>query len=226
MIQTTRLVHHMLVKRRRNLVRLSIVHRPHRPDHRTKPNELHRRCEMDRLVRTVFVPDSRMACREIREFGILQFAPDDALDCKASVLQSKRGLEWLLPIWETMTRKVDPLILAKFFNDPRSARFLSVYTRECRKAVDALTNVVQLRTYGKEFALASSCGLTNGNEMLPIYRYSRIRWIMSSGTNQGGQGWGIGRDVELREILLALPIRTGGVQGQHRELAGGAPPDT
>ena len=201
----------MFIKRRRDLVRLTIVHRPHRPDHRTKPNELHRRSEMDHLVRTVFVPDSRMTCREIRKFWILQFAPDDALDCKASVLQSKRGLEWLLPIWKTMTRKVDPFILAKFFNDPRGARF--IYMHECHEAVDALTNVVQLRTYGKEFALASSCGLTNGNEMLPIYRYSRIRWIMSSTTNEGGQGWGIGRDVELREILLAFPIRTSSVQG-------------
>ena len=39
----TRLVHHVLVKRRRYLARLSIVHRPYRPDHRTEPSKLHRR---------------------------------------------------------------------------------------------------------------------------------------------------------------------------------------
>ena len=100
MIQTTRLVHHMFIKRRRDLARRTIVHRPHRPDHRTEPSELHRRREMDHLVRTLFVSDSRMTCREIREFGILQIAPDDALDRKMPVLQSERGLEWLFPIWD------------------------------------------------------------------------------------------------------------------------------
>ena len=43
MIQTTRLVHHMLVESRRGFIRLAIVHRPHRPDYRTEANELHRR---------------------------------------------------------------------------------------------------------------------------------------------------------------------------------------
>ena len=52
MIQSTRLVHHVLVKRRRDLLRLFIVHRPHRPDHGTEPSKLHRRREMDHLVRT------------------------------------------------------------------------------------------------------------------------------------------------------------------------------
>ena len=42
MIQTTRLVHHMFIESRRDLVRLAIVHRPHRSNHRTKANELHR----------------------------------------------------------------------------------------------------------------------------------------------------------------------------------------
>ena len=81
----------------------------------------------------------------------------------------------------------------------------------------------QCCAYGKKFALASSCGLTDGNE---TYLFScRIRWIALSGTNEGGEGWGVGRDVELREILLALPIRTSSVQGQHRELGGGTLPD-
>ena len=35
MIQATKLVHHILVESRRDLVRLTIIHRPHRPDHRT-----------------------------------------------------------------------------------------------------------------------------------------------------------------------------------------------
>ena len=71
MIQTTRLVNHMLVKHRRNLVRLAIVHRPHRPYYRTEAQELHRRREVDHLVRTLFVSDHCMARRQIREFGIL-----------------------------------------------------------------------------------------------------------------------------------------------------------
>ena len=81
----------------------------------------------------------------------------------------------------------------------------------CREAVDALTNVVQFRAYGKEFALANGNGLTDGNE--PFLFSCGIRWITPSGTNEGGQGWGVGRDVEMREILLALPIRTSSVQG-------------
>ena len=78
-----------------------------------------------------------MARREIRKFRILQIAPDDPLDCKVSVVQSECGLERVFPIWETMTRKVDPFVLAKLL------RFLSIYTRECSEAVDALPNVVQ-----------------------------------------------------------------------------------
>ena len=141
-IQPTRLVHHMLVKRRRDLVRLSIVHRPHRPNHRPEPEELHRRREADHLVRTPFVSNSRMTRREIREFGVLHFAADDLLNGKVSIVQSERRLEWLLPIWDTMTRKVHPFTLAKLFDDPRYARFLSLYVRECSQAVDELTNIV------------------------------------------------------------------------------------
>ena len=40
-IQTTRLVHHMLVEHRSDLVRLRIIHRPHRPNDRTESNKLH-----------------------------------------------------------------------------------------------------------------------------------------------------------------------------------------
>ena len=52
-IQTVRLVHHVPVKRRRDLVRLTIVHRPHRSDHRPETKELHRRREVDRLIRAL-----------------------------------------------------------------------------------------------------------------------------------------------------------------------------
>ena len=117
-IQMTRLVHHMPIESRGDFVRLTVVHRPHRPDHGTEANKLHRRRKMDHLVRALFIPDSRMTRREIREFGILQIAPNDLLDCKVSVVQSKRGLEWLFPVWETMTRKVDPFVLAKLFDEP------------------------------------------------------------------------------------------------------------
>jgi len=34
-IQATRLIHHMLIESQRDLARRTIVHRPHRPDHRT-----------------------------------------------------------------------------------------------------------------------------------------------------------------------------------------------
>jgi hypothetical protein len=181
MIQTTKLVHHMLIEGRRDLVRLTIVHRPHRPDHRTEANKSHRRHEMDRLVQTLFVSDSGMRRREIRKVGIPQNAADDALDCKVSVMQSERGLEWLFPIWEIMTRKVDPFVLAKLLGDPRSARFLSIYTRECGEAVDAPTNVVQFCACGKEFALASSFGLTmtmkRTVECVGSHRLTRMRAV-------------------------------------------------
>ena len=93
MIQTTRLIHHMLIERRRDLVRLTIVNRPHRSNHRMEPSKLHHRREMDHLVRTLFISDCRMARREIRKFGVLEIAPDDTLDCKVPVVESERGLE-------------------------------------------------------------------------------------------------------------------------------------
>ena len=120
--------------------------------------------KMDRLVQAVFVSDSRVTCREIRKFGTLQIAPDDPLDRKVSAMQSERGLERPFPIWETMARKVGPFVLAKFFNDPINARFFSIYAHECGETDNALTNVVQFYAYGKEFALASSSGLTDGKE--------------------------------------------------------------
>ena len=92
MIQSTRL-HHMFIKRRRDLVRLTVVHRPHRPDHGAEPNE----------------------------FRVPHLATDDPLDRTVSVAQSKRRLEWMFPIWETMTRKVNPFVLAELFDDPRNA---------------------------------------------------------------------------------------------------------
>ena len=212
MIQTTRLVHHVFIERRGDLARRPIVHRLHRPNHRTEPSKLHRGREMDNLVWTLFISYSRMTCREIRKLGVLEIAPDDALDCKLSVVESERRLEWLFPIWETMTRKADPFILAKLFDDPRNARFLSIYMRECGEGIDAPTNVDQFRTDGKEVGLASGFGLTDGNEMW-LFTCGSGR-IAPSGTNEGGQGWGVGRDVVIREILLALPIGTSSVQGQ------------
>ena len=143
-------------------------------------------------VQTLFASDGRMTRKEIRKFGIIQIALDDPLDCKVSVVQRECRPQRLFPIWETLTRKVDPFILAKLFDDPRTARFLSINARECGEAVDALTSVVQFRAYGKEFALASSIGLTDGNE---TFLFScRIRWSAPSGTNESSQGWGAGRE--------------------------------
>ena len=101
-----------------------------------------------------------------------------------------------------MARKVDPFVFAKLFNGPRSASFLSIYTRERGEAADAPTNTVQFRVYGKEFTLASSFGLTDGNKTLLVS--CGTRRIAPSGTNEGGQGWGVGRDVEMWEILSAV----------------------
>ena len=46
-----------------------------------------------------------------------------------------------------MTRKMHPFALSKLFNDPRGARFLSIYARECGEAIDELTNGGQFRAY-------------------------------------------------------------------------------
>ena len=118
---------------------------PHHPDHtgRTEPSELHRQHEMDHPVRTLFVSDGHMTRREIRKFGILQIAPGDPLNCKVPIMQSERRLKWLFLIWETTTHKVDPLIHAKLFNDPRCAGYLSIYPRECGETIDELMNIVQ-----------------------------------------------------------------------------------
>ena len=126
MIQTTSLVHHMFIERRRDLVRLAVIHRPHCPDHGTEANELHCRRKMYHLVRALLVSDGCVARREIRKFRIHQITADDPLDGKVSVVQSERGLKGLFRIWETMACEVDPFVLAKLFNDPRSARFLSI----------------------------------------------------------------------------------------------------
>ena len=47
-----------------------------------------------------------------------------------------------------------PFVLAKRFDNPRNARFLPIYPRECGEAVDAPTNVVQFGANRKEFAFA------------------------------------------------------------------------
>ena len=127
-IQTPKLVHHMfiLIERRRGLVHLTIVRHPHRPNHGTEANKLHRRHKMDHLVldQTLFVSDNRTTCRELYKFGILQIAPDDPLDCKVPVVESENGLGRLFLIWWTTIHKVDQFVLVKLFNDPRSAELL------------------------------------------------------------------------------------------------------
>ena len=110
--------------------------------------------------------------------------------------------------------KVDPFALAKLFSDPRNARFLSIYMRECGEVIDALTNVAQFHADGKEFALARCFGLTDGNETLLFS--CRIRWIAPSGTNEGGDGRDVGGKVKMREILLTLSTRAGSMQEKHR----------
>ena len=194
----------MFIERRRDLVRLTVIHCPHRSDHGTEANELHCRRKMDHLVRAFLVSDSCVARREIRKFGILQITPDDPLDGKVSVVQSERGIERLIGIWETMTCEVGPLVLAKLFNNPSSARFLSIYTCECGEAVDVLTNVVQFHAYGKKFTLAGSFGLTDGNEM--FLSGCGIRRIGPSGTNEGGQRWGVGRCRALYSSRLVTQV--------------------
>ena len=79
---------------------------------------------MYHLVWTLFISDSRMTCRKVRKFGILQIAPDDMLDCKVPIVESESGLERPFQIWETMTCKVVPFVPAK----------LSIYMGECGEA--------------------------------------------------------------------------------------------
>lgn len=102
-IQTTtgRLIHHTFIERQRDLVRLTVVHHPYRPNHGAEPDELHHRREVDRLVRTLFVSDRRMTRREIRKFGVLQFEADDPLDRKVSVVQSEPRLGRPCRVWDT-----------------------------------------------------------------------------------------------------------------------------
>ena len=38
-----------------------------------------------------------------------------------NVVESEGGLEWLFPIWDTMTRKVHSFVLPKFLADPDDA---------------------------------------------------------------------------------------------------------
>lgn len=59
-----------------------------------------------------------------------------------SIVQSgERSFEWLFLIGDTMTR--NPFIFAKLFYDPRNARFLFLYARECDGGIKELTNVYQ-----------------------------------------------------------------------------------
>ena len=93
-------------------------------------------------------------------------------------MESECRLERSRLIWETMASKVDPFVLAKLLNNPRSARPFSLYVREYGEVTDTLTNIDQFRVHGEEFILAS---LTNSNDMFPSSR--RIRRIGSSSTN-------------------------------------------
>ena len=62
-IQTTRLVYHILIKLGCDLVRVAIVHGPHRANHGTESGELHGCSKMDDLVRTLLVSNGRMTSR-------------------------------------------------------------------------------------------------------------------------------------------------------------------
>ena len=66
-------------------------------------------------------------------------------------------------------------------------------------------------------------GLTEGNETLPFS--CGVWWGRLSCANGGCQSGGVRRDVDIREILLAFRMRTGGVQRQERELSGRASQD-
>ena len=96
MIQTARPVQHELVKCGRDLGRRRVSHQPHGPDDRTKSGELHCKCEMDHLVRILFIPDGHMTSGQVRRFGVLRVALNDSLNCEYSVAESKRRLKWFL----------------------------------------------------------------------------------------------------------------------------------
>jgi len=67
-----------------------------------------------------------------------------------------------------MTRKVHPIVLAELFGYPGNARFLSIYARECGKAVDTLIDVIQLSADRNQSTLPNSFGLADDDEALLV----------------------------------------------------------
>ena len=178
---------------------------------------------MNHLVQTLFVSDGRVARRQVRKFRVLQVAADETMYGEVSVVESKRGFERLFSVRETMTCKVHPLVLAQLICDLRDARIFPLDAREISETIDTLADIRQFGADGNEFTCTGCVCLTNGNEPF-LYRPGGRR-TGSSGTNEGGQGGSIRRDIEPGKTRLAFPIWGGSMQGQKRELGGGTPPD-
>ena len=142
MIQSSVFVHHTLIERRRDLACLIVIHRPHRPNHGTEADKLHRGRKVDHFVRTLFVSNRRMARGEICKFWVHQVARGNALDRKMAIMESECRFKRLFRVWETMIRKVYPFALAQLFSDPRYTRFFSVHSYKCGESAHALTDLV------------------------------------------------------------------------------------
>ena len=123
---------------------------------------------MHHLVCTFLVPDSRLTGGEKCKLGIPWLTLNDALNREVSVAESKRGLEWLYLIWDTMTRKVHPFVLPEFLADTVDARLFTLDAPECGEAINALTNVVQFGPDGNNLILALGVRLTYTNKVFPF----------------------------------------------------------
>jgi hypothetical protein len=134
---------------------------------------------IDHLVRTLFVSDGRMTRRERDTFGMFDIAPDEPSDRNVPVERGRERRRAVSDVGDQGER----------FDDPTraSASVRSVLRANVARSFNhALTRRVQFRAYGKELALASNAGSTDGVTARTRLFACRIRWMMPSGTNEGG----------------------------------------
>ena len=99
---------------------------------------------MDRLVQTPVASQPQGMCDPRRDMQIGNsptHRPGMMRRTEAPIVQSEGVLQWLWAIRNTVTGKVNPLILAKLFCDRRNAAFLFLDVGERGKTIDTLTHV-------------------------------------------------------------------------------------
>src|SRR6267154_5594852 len=79
-VQSPGSIDQVVIKSRSNLGCNVIINRPHRIYHTAKSRELHRRSQMDRLIRTRLIADGGVASRQKCKLGILPLRSDDLPD--------------------------------------------------------------------------------------------------------------------------------------------------